>query len=68
MIGAPSVGRSVCMSRFLIGEKKKETAILAASQPKLVLLLLDDSCGWADIGTGAAIDANICINYIDIAF
>lgn len=34
----------------------------------MVVSALDDSCSRADISAGAAIDASICVDYIDIAF
>jgi hypothetical protein len=48
--------------------EKKRDSNRSCLSTKAVDLVLDDSSGGADIGTSAAIDAGISVDYIDIAF
>jgi hypothetical protein len=63
---APIVFPSLCMNSPVF-QKKRDSRIRCLST-KLVGLALDDGSRGADIGTGAAIDACISVDYIDIAF
>lgn len=63
---APIVLPSLCM--YVPYLQKKRDSTVRCLSTKLVGLALDDSCCGADIGTSAAIDACISVDYIDIAF